>query len=139
MERVYGKEQRQGSDSLFATTKLFHISKAFHGWHGVELHSSKVGFLRIVQAQVRTSSQWMFATFSHVGVDCLQGLVDVIESSCEPLVTLALDLLKLRNSFSGSLLCLIEICPTFLQLLGDGGKRVMCLTDNIKQKIRKQE
>mmetsp|Transcript_24724 Transcript_24724/g.70925 ORF Transcript_24724/g.70925 Transcript_24724/m.70925 type:complete len:257 (+) Transcript_24724:38-808(+) len=110
VEGVNGKQECQGCNCLLSTTELFHITESFHWRHGIELHSTLVGFLRVIQTQVSITTQRMLATLRHIAVDSLQRLVDVVECIHEAAGTFVLDSLELGYSLPCVLLGLLKVC-----------------------------
>jgi hypothetical protein len=104
-----GKQKRQRSHRLFTSTELLHITESLHRRHGVEFQSTLVGFLRVIQAQIRVPSKRMFATLCHISVDSLEGFIDMIECIKESLRTLVLDSLKFCSGLLGIFLGRVKI------------------------------
>lgn len=60
------EEETKRGHGFLPTRQLLHVAEALHGRHGVELHASEVGLLRVVQAEEGVSAQGVLAATREV-------------------------------------------------------------------------
>lgn len=117
MKAVNGKQERKCGDSLFAAAKLIHVAETLHWRHGVELQTTLVRLLRVVQTEIGIPAKRMLATLRHICVNRFERVFNMVVGLQEALGALRFDLQKRLSRLGCSLLGLFVVSFALLQTL----------------------
>jgi len=131
------KQKCQGGDSLFSTTKLLHVAEALHRRHRVELETTFVRLLCVIEAEIGLASERMFATLGHISVDSLESTINVVEGLVEAFSSHCLDSLECLHCLLCLVLRFVIVRVTVLETLRDGRECIGRLKIITQQRLSK--